>query len=290
MAIMADYTIGIEIEVHVEPHKVRQPLHEKHALYYEKLAAALRNRGLRAKANNLQNNAKYPDSYQAWWITRDSSLGTPEGLSKTILPYRLYLSQHLATSRFQVTDREFPVPMEAVSPVLTSGANWSHEIDTFWAAMRAVFHMPERSTACGSHIHVSKGQNKTFTLSQLKTIAYGIAVYEPLVIKLLMSCRTVNPYCKRNTQASTLLRQCGGSRHAIAQLIASVASAESLRNTMQDDRYVLWNFSNIVPGKSGTIEFRGGRFLRGEVRTKRWIAFTVAFIHALLSMVCPMTT
>lgn len=58
---------------------------------------------------------------------------------------------------------------------------------------------------------------------------------------------------------------------------------------MQGNRYVLWNFDNVAQDKSGTIEFRGGRFLRGEVRTKRWMAFTVAFIHAMLQLVTPLT-
>lgn len=176
--------------------------------------------------------------------------------------------------------------MEAVSRILTTSGNWAQEIDTFWAAMKAVFHMPEKSTLCGSHIHVSRGRTNTFTLPQLKTIAYGIYLYEGLVLKLLMACREGNDYCTPNGQASSQLRNCGNLYEA-AQLISSAPDAESLRDIMQDDRYVLWNFSNVAPGKSGTIEFRGGRFLRGKVRTKRWITFAVAFIHAMICMVCP---
>lgn len=174
--------------------------------------------------------------------------------------------------------------MEAVSPVMQVRGNWEHEIDTYWAAMRAVFHMPERADSCGSHVHVSKGTSRRFTLPQLKTIAYGIVLYEPLVAKLLMPCRVGNPYCKPNGQEARLLRQ-NNTPAARARLIGGAANATALRDIMQDSRYVLWNFSNIVPDKSGTIEFRGGRGLRGEVRTKRWIAFAVAFIHAVLTMV-----
>ncbi|KAI8626748.1 putative amidoligase enzyme-domain-containing protein [Xylariaceae sp. FL1651] len=254
---MADYHFGIEIEVLVKPHKIRNPLIEKHALYYEKLAAALRNRGLKSQADSLQNGySKHPEHYDKWWITKDSSLGNPEHL----------------------------IPMEAVSPVLGCRAHWEGEIDKFWAAMRAVFHMPERSPKCGSHIHISRGQSQRFTLPQLKTIAYGIVIYEPLVLQLLMVDRAENTYCMPNTQRSTRLRQCGTNWAAIAQLINSATSNEMLRDIMQDNRYVLWNFDHILPGRSGTIEFRGGRCLRGEIRTKRWIAFTVAITHAFLSM------
>ncbi|KAI0481569.1 putative amidoligase enzyme-domain-containing protein [Xylaria cf. heliscus] len=254
---MADYHFGVEIEVRVKPHKIRNPLSEKHALYYEKLAAALRNRGLKARADDLQGRyGKHPEHYDKWWITKDGSLGDPEQL----------------------------IPMEAVSPVLSCRRDWEDEIDTFWAAMRAVFHMPERSPRCGSHVHLSRGGGKRFSLSQLKTISYGIAVYEPLIVPLLMSNRVNNEYCKLNTQNSAQLSQCRSNSWAMAQLIKSATDTETLKNIMQNDRYVLWNFANIVPGKSGTIEFRGGRCLRGEVRTKRWIAFTIAIIHAFLSM------
>lgn len=146
--------------------------------------------------------------------------------------------------------------------------------------------MPERSRLCGSHIHVSRGSNHRFSLSQLKTIAYGIVVYEQLIIMFLMANRTSNTYCQPNTQNSPRLRATGGSHTAIAQLIKGASDTTALKRIMQDSRYVLWNFDNIVPGKSGTIEFRGGRCLRGEVRTKRWIAFTVSFIEAVCNMVC----
>ncbi|KAI0440169.1 putative amidoligase enzyme-domain-containing protein [Xylaria telfairii] len=254
---MTNYHFGVEIEVRVEPHKIRSPLSEKHALYYEKLAAALRKRGLNAKADDLTGRyQKHPEHYDKWYVTKDGSLGNPENL----------------------------IPMEAVSPVLSCRENWEGQIDLFWAAMRAVFHMPERSSRCGSHIHLSRGSGKTFSLSQLKSIAYGIVIYEPLIVSLLMSNRVNNDYCKLNTVDSPQLMQCGTNRRAVAKLIKSATDTETLKNIMQNSRYVLWNFANIVPGRSGTIEFRGGRCLRGEVRTKRWIAFTLAIVHAFLTM------
>ncbi|KAI1749939.1 hypothetical protein F4782DRAFT_533021 [Xylaria castorea] len=144
--------------------------------------------------------------------------------------------------------------------------------------------MPERSELCGSHIHISMGRDKRFSLSQLKTIAYGIAIYEPLIVSLLLSNRVNNDYCKLNTKDSTKLRQCGSDRRAIARLIKSATDTMMLKEVMQSNRYVLWNFANIIPEGSGTIEFRGGRCLRGAIRTKRWIAFTISIIHAFLSM------
>ena len=80
---MADYHFGIEIEVCVKPHKIRNPLSSHYALYYSKLAASLRKRGLKAKADDLASSyAKRPEHYDKWWITKDGSLGDPQGRSK----------------------------------------------------------------------------------------------------------------------------------------------------------------------------------------------------------------
>lgn len=55
-----------------------------------------------------------------------------------------------------------------------------------------------------------------------------------------------------------------------------------IRNWMQGNRYVLWNFYNNLPGESVTIELRGVRGVRGVNRTKWMIGFVVGFIHLLL--------
>lgn len=278
---MTNYHFGIEIEVIVEPHKIRPPLNEKHALYYEKLAAALRNRNLKAKADSLQNGyAKKPEHYDKWWITSDSSLGNDPNRSTKEYSSPLSQMQH-----FEYTNSKLAVQLEAVSPILTCESYWEDEIETFWTAMRKVFHMPDRSSRCGSHIHVSLGQGRAFSLPQLKTIAFGVVRYEPLILSLLKADRVSNNYCQPNTSNSTPLHQCGSNATRLAHLINGAINATELKNIMQNDRKVLWNFDNVVPGGSGTIEFRGGRGLRGEVRTKRWIACTIALIDFILTMV-----
>lgn len=75
---------------------------------------------------------------------------------------------------------------------------------------------------------------------------------------------------------------------ASATLINNVSDEASLVEIIQGwdkgDRRTLWNFHNVTPkpnsGKTvtGSVEFRGGRCLRGPVRTKRWIAFSIAFV------------
>lgn len=68
-------------------------------------------------------------------------------------------------------------------------------------------------------------------------------------------------------------------------------TAQDIKDWMQgtykdeDSRYVFWNFENVLPGKSGTVEFCGGRAMRGLNGTRWVIAFDVGFIDMLLTEV-----
>ncbi|KAH8718860.1 hypothetical protein HC256_003488 [Beauveria bassiana] len=255
MPQMTTWTFGVEIEAVVRPHTPRPPLDA--ALYYKKLAAALVKRGLKAEADDLlSGDRRRPASYEKWWITRDGSLGTYSDA----------------------------IALEAVSPIFEVRRNWDTDIDTFWAAMRAVFHMPDRNTRCGSHVHIAPGCGKHFRLDTLKKMAFGIVVFEPLVLQMLPEYRADNPYCQPNTRNSERLSACRGNKAQIAELISTASTCIALRGIMQKNRYVIWNFDNTLPNKSGTIEFRGGRMLRGEIRTKRWITFAICFLRAVVEI------
>ena len=72
---------GIEIEVVVHPWKRRPDWIP--AQYYERLAQALRNRDLPAKADPCTDAyRKHPEHYGKWFITRDGSLATRAGCSE----------------------------------------------------------------------------------------------------------------------------------------------------------------------------------------------------------------
>ena len=71
------YQFGIEIEMIADPHKIRDPLDR--SVYYERLAQALRNSGVRARADDCRGQyRKHTEEYsRGWWITRDGSLASP---------------------------------------------------------------------------------------------------------------------------------------------------------------------------------------------------------------------
>jgi hypothetical protein len=173
--------------------------------------------------------------------------------------------------------------------------NWEEHIKLFWEAMTKVFKVV-KDTSCGSHIHVAP-IGRRWTLEELKKIAFAVCIYETYVCAVLPSERRDNQHCERNSKVGTgmgnMLRQrSSASLRTIANNIKGKANANELCTYMQasiDNRKVLWNFQNTVsrPGytTSGTIEFRGGRHLRGKVRTLRWITFAIAFISMALGEV-----
>jgi hypothetical protein len=177
------------------------------------------------------------------------------------------------------------VPFEAVSPRLETRKRWEDEIDAFWSAMRAVFHMPRRVLRCGSHVHVSPGRG-SFHLKELQAIAFAVVFYDEQVQQVLPKSRRNYHYCVPNKKHSRHLK--GKSMSKVAASINAVKNMEKLVEIVQGlskrDRPVLWNFHNVtrMPFTTepaiGTVEFRGGRCLRGPVRTKRWISFAIAFI------------
>jgi hypothetical protein len=207
------------------------------------------------------------------------------------------------------------VPLEAVSGTLQTNGQWEREITAFWSACAAVFHSPDRSTRAGTHIHITPGPEKRWSIDQLRRIAVGIVSYEDLVQEMLPAyrrtgvsssdpSRIIPPtsytghqferhYCESNSRSSRSLyaRFHGGpdpqSRtnklEDLKNSFQSMSERDIVHN-MQGDRYVLWNFDNILKDKK-TIEFRGGRGVRGPNRTRWWIAFVVGFIHCLLTEV-----
>ena len=159
--------------------------------------------------------------------------------------------------------------------------------------MKAVFHMPRRSSRCGSHVHVSPSGG-SFDLRELKAIAFAVVWYDEVIQNCLHRSRRDCDYCISNVTHSDTLQQKPFSEIAsrINNLSNKASVVELIQGWDKTDRKTLWNFHNVTsrPGSlrpaTGSVEFRGGRCLRGPVRTKRWIAFTIAFVALAIEEVC----
>ena len=84
-----DFQFGIEIEAVLKPknrHDHSEVSSSEQASYRERLAAALRNKGLRSASHPegvLRKN--FPEHYNKWFITKDRSLNKPPGCSMLAL-------------------------------------------------------------------------------------------------------------------------------------------------------------------------------------------------------------
>ncbi|KAK6335008.1 hypothetical protein TWF718_010450 [Orbilia javanica] len=247
--VETNLSFAIEIEAEILP---KQPLGDRNS-QYSSFAASLRSRNLPAATDSDDHPASDYGGC-GWWITNDSLIESFPGST----------------------------PMKSISPVRNfNDGSWRREINVFWSAMSSMFEV-KKSTTCGSHIHIAPW-GEGFTLQQTKTIAFACCYYEPYVISLMPQERRDHPSCKRNSRASMRISSLfqAGQMSTIARVIRGQTSTQSLIECMQGDtRYVLWNFKPLLG--SGTIEFRGGRHLRGPNRTTAWITFVVLFVMLAL--------
>ncbi|PVH84414.1 hypothetical protein DL98DRAFT_611093 [Cadophora sp. DSE1049] len=257
---LSKFGFGIEIEAVVKPLNDRLDWRGKPQEYYELLAADLRRKNLPAVADRLDAawQAQHPHHYDKWFITKDGSL---RGESDEIC-------------------------LEAVSPIMRTNSNdWTENLMLFWKAMRTVFDV-QRNFTCGSHIHVAP-QGRGYSMAELKTIAFAVITQEHLVKSLLPKARSKNNYCQRNSKLSPKLinyfrngKNAASFTQVKAAILQMTTPAQILDLMQGTERYVIWNFKNIATTK--TIEFRGGRHLRGPNRTLWWITLAVSFISLAL--------
>ncbi len=181
--------------------------------------------------------------------------------------------------------------MECVSPILKSSGQWEAVIENVWEALRDMFEV-QKSLSCGTHIHVAPWK-RNYTLGEAKTIAFACCYYERYIVSCLPTARRDNPYCMRNSKVSSRmghfyqLKTTDGlawiaydinTRNDFGQLISYMQGASN-------DRRVLWNFCNLCDSSKGTIEFRGGRHMRGWHRAVAWVAFVQVFVLMALEEV-----
>ena len=183
--------------------------------------------------------------------------------------------------------------MESVSPILKSSDNWETEIKNFWNALRAMFEV-QKTFTCGTHIHLAPWERK-YTLREAKVIAFACCYYERYVISCLPEERRDHGYCRRNTMVATEMGKQyeANTSDGLAQIASDINALDDFEELvvyMQGGtefarRRVLWNFRNLCYGTKGTIEFRGGRHLRGPNRAVAWITFAQVFILMALEEV-----
>lgn len=160
--------------------------------------------------------------------------------------------------------------------------------DLFWLCSD----LTESNLSCGSHIHVAPTA-RSFTLWELKQIAFATIIHEDHILTILPDFRRNNRYCMPNSsvQGTQLwddfgwLKDVDGLIECRKRIYSFRSTAELVRYMQGEERKVLWNFNNTLHNGSGTVEFRGGRFLSEAESTKSWATFAFLFIDRALRSV-----
>ncbi|KAM0801109.1 hypothetical protein BDR22DRAFT_888779 [Usnea florida] len=252
-----------------------------------------------AMGERVWNREEFQTRYRNMMVQKLVQLG--EMASQHPVPGNGNIREWFITTDGSLSHADDQVAFEANSPVFNSRAweYWQTSIDKFWKAVDKCDIDPGQEFGCGSHIHVapfshSQQNRAVYTMEQLRSIAYAVLTQEWCIYRILPQNRQNNKYCQPNSQcvrhgawgptSSLANRKDISIRRLILKEIYAKGDEEQLREYMQGhERRALWNFKNTVQGRAaklckGTIEFRGGRHLRDEKMTKRWIAFVIAFI------------
>jgi hypothetical protein len=160
--------------------------------------------------------------------------------------------------------------------------------DLFWLCSD----LTDSNLSCGSHIHVAPS-TRSFTLGELKQIALATIIHEDHILTILPEFRRNNKYCIPNSSVKDTqlwndfgwLKNEEGLIECRRRIRNFRSTAELVKYMQGEERKVLWNFNNTLHNGSGTVEFRGGRFLSDAESTKSWATFAFLFIDRALRSV-----
>jgi len=152
--------------------------------------------------------------------------------------------------------------------------------------------LTESNLSCGSHIHVAP-TTRSFTLWELKQIVFATIIHEDHILTILPEFRRNNKHCVANSSVQNTqlwndyswLKNKDGLTECRKRILSFTSTAELVRYVQGEERKVLWNFNNTLHDGSGTVEFRGGRFLSDAESTKSWATFAILFIDRALRSV-----
>ncbi|KAF2749892.1 hypothetical protein M011DRAFT_456630 [Sporormia fimetaria CBS 119925] len=188
--------------------------------------------------------------------------------------------------------------MELVSPVLDYQKMnlWPGQFDRVWSVLANSF-STSSTNQCSTHVHFSP-RGAPWTLSQIQSIAKSVLYYERAIDSIMPFERRTNAWARSNRHNVLFLKE------DMATLFHWIDSCTSLSQVAfymcafdKDSDYgrmdkatehfphfvFRWNFTPLVEGTTGTIEFRQppGSFKASD--TKTWVNFGAAFINAAVN-------
>lgn len=170
--------------------------------------------------------------------------------------------------------------------MLYGDVHWRYSVRQFWEFLDTYAYV-ETNYSCGTHVHISPPPNMEWNIEYLRRIAKSLIYFEPAIEVLLPPYRRTNLWAKANRadhpqfkvrtvqQALSRIDNCQN----VPQLVALMNP--KIRPTDEDfDRYYAWNFTNLLAGRIGTIEFRRPPGVTKVESCIWWVELACAFVQA----------
>ncbi|KAH9904797.1 hypothetical protein F4778DRAFT_779975 [Xylariomycetidae sp. FL2044] len=204
-----------------------------------------------------------PNDYSSWVLTQDISLHPDKG-----------------SKRFGA---------ELISPVYTEVERFERDVKKIFRVLLKSKFDCQPSQQCGTHIHVSNAEG-SWTLEQVRHIAYGIMIYMPQFMNL-------EQYLDKDPGARSLAKPnpglpYGNAYSAPTDYLASCTSIAEIVYAMSPDpakahstsRRYYWNFSRLIssriPEGNRSLEFRMPPGARDARMVMLWVYFVHIFVLA----------
>ncbi|KAK2812537.1 hypothetical protein FQN50_001181 [Emmonsiellopsis sp. PD_5] len=205
------------------------------------------------------------DNYQVWTVADEPSLDERPG----------YYGQRRPLIDFPKLGR-----CEIVSRVLTSSNQWQTEINDIFEIL--LDHCDILLTSgCSLHVHVSPSGG-SYTIEHLRNIIKGVIYYDRALTAIMPAERKDNQWAESNVKA---IKTWGDAVNLVPQntwapLFDTFDKQKMIPNLMLGicgNRYVGWNFSNVLGG-CGTVEFRRPPGVRSSAEANHWIALALGYV------------
>lgn len=170
---------------------------------------------------------------------------------------------------------------ELVSRILSTEITWQQEVGIIFNVLDTNCDILLTS-GCSMHVHVSPLPDGEYNTDQLRQILKGVIYYDTPFMRIMPAERKDNPWAEPNVKA-TPDWQNGVDRVAsqtwaplFDELDKPKMKAILLRG-LCDNRYVAWNFSNILSA-CGTIEFRRPPGVKTSADASHWVVVALGFV------------
>jgi hypothetical protein len=143
------------------------------------------------------------------------------------------------------------------------------------------------TTGCAMHVHVSPVLGDDFTNDQLKQIIKQVIYYDSPLTTIMPPERKENTWAMSNVKRTAAWKAAYDQvpQRTWAPLFDSLDKhkmKQMLLHGWCQERYVSWNFSNVLSG-CGTIEFRRPPGVKTAAAANHWVAVTLGYVaHAMV--------